>query len=132
MNITEKLILGALALLGAVYHPGYAQAKDLPRSIPDIIAQHLPEQPSARTVAVFQKEDGTPCRIREQDTTLSVECYVRGGWQIRRAQVSRVSATTKPAPKRAVVTPLLDVDVRRDAQAAAKVAQEVRFAIAFN
>jgi hypothetical protein len=132
LNIFKLLAFGP-ALAGYIYitEPAHAKAAD---PIGDIIAQQMPVEnhPSAKTVAVFQKDDGTPCRIREQGTTLSVECYVRGSWQLRRAQVNRVSATTKPAPKRVVVTSTFDVDVQRDAVAAAKVAQEVRFAIAFN
>ena len=139
LNIFKLLAFGP-ALAGYICISEPVHSKELPRSISDIIAQRMPEQPSVRTVAVFHKDDGTPCRIRQQGITLSVECYVREVWQLRRVQVSRVSATTKPAPKLVVAKP--DIAIARadapetvevSAYNAANVAQAVRYRIpAFN
>ncbi len=142
LNIFKFLAFGPV-LAGYICISEPAHSKELPRSISDIIAQRMPEQPSVRTVAVFHKDDGTPCRIRQQGITLSVECYVREVWQLRRVQVSRVSATTKPAPKLVVAKPdIKPVAIARadapetvevSAYNAANVAQAVRYRIpAFN
>lgn len=144
MNIITifKILAFGPALAGYIYLTEPAEAKSAD-SISDIIAQRMPEQPSVRTVAVFQKDDGTPCRIRQQGITLSVECYVREVWQLRRVQVSRVSATTKPTPKLVVAkTAVKPVAISRadapetvevSAYNAATAAQAVRYLIpAFN
>ncbi len=143
LNIFKLLAFGP-AFAGYIYitEPAHAKAAD---PIGDIIAQHMPVEndPSAKTVAVFRKDDGTPCRIREQGITLSVECYVREVWQLRRVQVSRVSATTKPAPKLVVAKPdIKPVAIARadapetvevSAYNAATAAQVVRYLVpAFN
>lgn len=96
--------------------PAEAKSAD---SISDIIAQRMPEQLSVRTVAVFQKDDGTQCRIREQGAVLSVECHIGGKWILRPAKVM----TAKEAEALRLAT--------LAAKAAAKTAQNVVFAMTF-
>lgn len=86
ISFAEGIILAAGVALAPLL-PGYAHAEEV-----------------AHTVAVFQQEDGTPCKIVARGEEHVVYCHIRGQWQLRqtpRAQSKKPTASSHPVTRTA-------------------------------